>query len=275
MTQIRCSHYFSIFSFLVLFAIGPNTAFSQGDAQRVVNNLSSGGLDNAQLYMDRLSMVEANKIQCRLLINFGFVFDYENKLFNRANMEWLLDSFEEKGYSWPSSCEYLGRMYEPHCLIYGGDLSSNQANLLKEIFEGLGKCSTINLNCTDANNDYKNAEYTDIYLYVVERYFSEADLIDDSRINCGEINSWAKAVVQTHTDYFKLGWAVYSDLQLESGSRSLQKSLEGMQSFVSINNDDLRQEYENLLQSMSDTDSAGAREKYRMLIDTLMPYVEN
>lgn len=275
MTQIRYKHYLSVVCILVLMVTGTKTAFSQGDAQLVVNNLSDGNRDNAQFYMDRLSMLEANRIQCRLLINFGFIFDYENKLFNRANMEWLLDSFEEKGYSWPSSCEYLDRLYEPHCLIYGGDLSPNQANLLKEIFEGLGKCSTLNLNCTDANNDYKNAEYTEIYLYVVERYFAEANLMDNSRTSCGEINTWAKAVVHTHTDYFKLGWAVYSDLQLESGAGSLQRSLEGMQSFVNINQDDLRQEYENLIQSMSDTDSAGAREKYRMLIDTLMPYVEN
>jgi hypothetical protein len=275
MTQIRFKHYLSIVCVIVLMTTVSNTGFSQGDAQLVVNNLSAGNQDNAQLYMDRLSMLEANKIQCRLLINFGFIFDYENKLFNRANMEWLLDSFEEKEYSWPSSCEYLDRMYEPHCLIYGGDLSPNQANLLKEIFEGLGKCSTLNLNCTDANNEYKNAEYTEIYLYVVERYFAEANLIDNSRTSCGEINTWAKAVVHTHTGYFKLGWAVYSDLQLESGSMSLQRSLEAMQSIVGINQDDLRQEYENLIHGISDTDSAGAREKYRMLIDTLMPYVEN
>ncbi len=273
-TQIRYRYYLSIVCVLVLLAVGSNTAFSQGDAQRIVNNLSSGNQDNAQLYMDRLSMLDANKIQCRLLINFGYVFDYDNKLFTRANMEWLLDSFVEKGYSWPSSCEYLERTYESHCLIYGGDLSSNQANLLKEIFEGLGKCSTINLGCTDANNQYKNAEYTDIYLYVVERYFSEA-LIDNSRSNCGEINSWAEAVVFTHTEYFKLGWAVYSDLQLESGSTSLQKSLDAMQSFVGINEDDLKEEYESLLQNMSDTDSAGARAKYNMLIETLAPYVDN
>ena len=275
MTQIRCSHFLSIIFLSLLLSTGMNTAFSQSDAQFLVSNSSSGNQDSAQFYMDRLSLLEANKIQCRLLINFGFVFDYEKKLFNIANMEWLLDSFEEKDYSWPSSCEYLDRMYEPHCLIYGVDLSPYQANLLKEIFEGLGKCSTINLNCTDANNDYKNAGYTEIYLYVVERYFEEADLIDNSRTRCGEIYSWAKAIVHTHTDYFKLGWAVYGDLQLESGSASLQKSLASMQSVVGINQDDLRQEYENLIQSMSDTDSAGAREKYRMLIDTLMPYVEN
>ncbi len=65
------------------------------------------------------------------------------------------------------------------------------------------------------------------------------------------ISTWAKAIVQTHTDYFKLGWAVYSDLKLESGSASLRKSLDFMQDFVDINEDDLRKEYESLLQYMA------------------------
>jgi hypothetical protein len=275
MIHLSRRHYLSILGTLMILAAGPNIAFSQGDAQRVVNNLTAGNQANAQLYMDRLSMLEANKIQCRLLINFGFVFDFENKLFNKANMEWLLDNFIEKGYSWPSSCEYLGHVYESECLVYGGDLSPNQANLLKEIFEGLDKCSTLNLNCTDANNQYKNAEYTDIYLYVVKRFFSESDLIDSARRNCGEIDSWAKAIVKTHTDYFKLGWAVYSDLQLESGSVSLQKSLDAMLNIVDLNQNDLRNEYRILLENMANTDSAGARAKYSMLIETLRPYVEN
>ena len=103
-------------------------------------------------------------------------------------------------------------MYEPHCLIYGGDLSPNQANLLKEIFEGLGKCSTINLGCTDANNEYKNAGvHRNISICCRTLFFEEAALIDNSaERRCGEINSWAEAVVHTHTEYFKLGWAVYT-----------------------------------------------------------------
>ncbi len=64
MTLFRYRHSLSIVCVLVFLAFGANAAFAQGDAQRLVNNLSVGNQDNAQRYMDRLSMLEANKIQC-------------------------------------------------------------------------------------------------------------------------------------------------------------------------------------------------------------------
>ncbi|MBN4075829.1 MAG: hypothetical protein COA71_12770 [SAR86 cluster bacterium] len=275
MTHFRCRHYLSIVYVLVLLVPGVNTAFAQSDAQIIVNNLESGNQDSAQIYMDRLTRLDANKLQCNLLSNFNYIFDYDSSLFNKENMEWLLDSFRDKGYAWPSTCDYRGQVYDAHCLIYGDALSPNQANLLKEVFEQLSICPVDNLICTEVHNMYENAEYTDIYLYVAERYFSEANLTDKTRNRCGNYQSWAEAIVHTHTEYFNLGWAIYDDFQLESGSTSLQKSLDGMQRFVSLNANELRQEYESLLQNLSNTDSSGARGKYRMFVRTLTPYVEN
>jgi len=168
---------------------GANSAFSQSDVQLIVNNLESGNQEGAQVYMDRITRFDANKLQCRLLINFNYIFDYDSSLFNIENMEWLLDSFRDKGYAWPSSCDFLNQEAESRCLIYGNDLSPNQADLLKQVFEGLLNCTPNNLNCTNANNHYLNAAYTDTYLYVVERYFSEANLSGTTRSRCGGFNS--------------------------------------------------------------------------------------
>ena len=182
---------------------------------------------------------------------------------------------QDKGYSWPSTCFFLEQETEAHCLIYGNELSRNQADLLKEVFEGLLNCSSNNLNCININNHYFNAGYADIYLYVVERYFSEANLFDLARSSCQNFSSWPEAIVRTHTGYFNLGWDVFTDFQLASGSTSLQKSLDGMQRIVGINEIALKEEYEFQLQNLSNTDSAGARGKYRMLIRTLESFTDN
>lgn len=275
MTHFKSRHFLITVSLYVLFTAGIGSVFAQSDAQSIVDNLRAGNQSTAQRYMDRLSRVDAGRIQCRLLTNFNYIFDFESKFFNTENMQWLLDNFEEKGYSWPASCDFGRQTVESHCLIYGSDLSVNQASLLMEVFEGLSKCSSENINCVNANNNYENAAYTELYLYVVGRYFSETDSINISRNNCGEFTSWAEAVVKTHAGYFNLGWDVFSDFQLQSGSVSLQKSLDGMQGIVEIDASELRAEYELLLEELINTDSSGARGKYRMLIDTLRPYIEN
>lgn len=274
MTYFRCKHYLSVVYVFVLL-LTANTAFSQSDAQRIVDALRSGNQELAQTYMERITRTDASRLQCNLLINFNYVFDYDTDLFNRENMEWALDGFKDKAYSWPSSCFFREQETESKCLIYGNDLSPNQANLLKEVFEGLSNCPANNLNCVNAHNHYLDAVYTDTYLYVVERYFSETNLSDITRSSCGGFNSWAEAIVRTHMGYFNLGWGVFSDFQLASGSTSLTKSLDGMQSIVSIDESSLRDEFDFQLENLSDTDSAGAREKYRMIINTLMPFTDN
>ena len=273
MAHSSFKHYLSA-AYVFILLITANNAFSQSDAQRLVDTLRADNLELAQTYMDRITRVDASRLQCNLLINFNYIFDYDSDLFNKGNMEWLLDGFDNKGYSWPSSCLSREQETESHCLIYGNDLSPNQANLLKEVFEGLLNCPSNNLNCVNANNHYFNAGYTDIYLYVVERYFSEAEPFDITRSSCWNFTSWAEAIVRTHTGYFNLGWDIFSDFQLQSGSESLQKSLDGMQKIVDINETALREEYEFQLQNLLNTDSAGARAKYRMFIEVLEPFTE-
>ena len=262
----------SIYFFVALIAA--NSAFSQSDAQGIVDTLRAGDMTLAQTYMDRISEVDANRLQCRLLINFNYIFDYDSDLFNRENMAWLLDGLENKGYSWPSNCATGEQESEALCLIYGSDLSPNQANLLKEVFEGLLSCPSNNLACIDINNHYFTAGYTDIYLYVVERYLAEANPADLTRSNCLNYNSWAEAIMRTHTGYFNLGWDIFSDFQLKSGAESLQKSLTGMQQLVNIDGTSVQEEYNFQLQNLLNTDSAGARGKYRILISVLEPFAE-
>lgn len=274
MVKRKYKHFLSGLCISLLFLMGSSVAFSQSEAQAIVDNLRTGNLSVAQRYMDSLSSVDAGRIQCRLLSNFNYIFDYESKFFNQENMTWLLDNFVANDLSWPTSCNFGRQSVPSHCLIYGSDLSPNQASLLIEVFEGLGNCSTNNVNCVNARNNYENAGYTDLYLYVVERYFSETSLADISRNSCGEFDNWAEAVVKTHAGYFNLGWDVFSDFQLQSGAESLRKSLDGMQNIVDINAEELLLEYQALLEEFINSDSSGARGKYRMLIDTLEPYIE-
>jgi hypothetical protein len=274
MTHLKSRPFLFIITFLVIFTSGIGSVSAQSDAQSIVDNLRRGNLSNAQFYMDRLSQVDAARIQCRILTNFNYIFDYESKFFNAENMEWLLENFDNKAYVWPSSCELARETVSSHCLIFGSDLSPNQASLLTDVFDGISSCPTDNINCINAHNKYENAGYTEVYLYVVERYFSEAALTDISRNSCGEFTSWAEAVVKTHRGYFNLGWDVFSDFQLQSGSVSLQKTLDAMKDIVGLDQNELLAEYEALQQELVDTDSSGARGKYRMLIDTLRPYVQ-
>lgn len=274
MAHFRSKHYLSaVYVFILLLTV--NTAFSQSDAQRIIDSLRSDNQELAQTYMERITRTDASRLQCNLLVNFNYIFDYNTDLFNRENMQWVLDGFKDKGYSWPSSCDFRRQETESKCLIYGNDLSPNQANLLKEVFEGLINCPIDNLNCVNAHNHYLDAVYTDTYLYVVERFFSEANLADITRSSCEGFNSWAQAIARTHTGYFNLGWGVFSDFQLASGSRSLQKSLDSMQSIVSIDESSLRDEYNFQLENLADTDSAGARAKYRMIVSTLRSFTDN
>ncbi len=259
---------------VVLFLSGANAALAQSDAQLIVNNLESGNREMAQFYMDRITGLEAGRLQCRLLTNFNYVFDYDSSLFNMDNMQWLLDGFKNKAYAWPSTCNFNRQEQDAQCLIFGDDLNTTQAGLLYQVFEQLSICPVNDLQCTNAHNMYENAEHMDVYLYVVERFFSEANQADISRSSCTNSQTWEEAVVRLHRGYFNLGWAVYSSFQLESGAVSLQKSLAGMQRLASIESDLLVLEYESLRKDLADSDSAGANGKYRMLMNTLLPYIE-
>ena len=274
MLYVKHKHYLTTVYVFVLLLTGTNAAYSQSDDQLILNNLMSGNRAVAQTYMDRLSSVDAGRLQCLVLMNFNYVFDYERELYSQENLAWLLDSFLAKGYSWPSSCDYRKQTSEARCLIFGIDLSSYRANWLWQLFESMTKCLSDNLNCASAYNNYADAEYTDTYLYVVERYFSEAALDDRSRNPCPDYASWTEAVLRTHTAYLQQGWTINSELQLQSVARSLQKSLDRMQALTGIDRDVIRAEYESQLASLADTSSIGAIAKYSMFIATLMPSLD-